>query len=239
MHTHLRQVIDQVETGAYTPTSSTGTSSAARPDGTHNHSQTYNTSVQTYGRCTYSPVTNTHAPDQNIQQNTHRHGLKFQAVSLPIGLCVLHGPLLGPDHDATIPRLSTIEQNLSDMTARQRHLDPNFQPYCVYGDTAYYDNTHVRRATQHAVSTAAQRTVNDVYKPLRVLVEQQFACISQLHGIVRVQLSLGTGPTGMVYPVCALLSNVHCLLYGNCVSASVPGAEQVLSALSLESYLHL
>ena len=143
MHTHLRQVIDQVETGAYTPTSSTGTSSAARPDGTHNHSQTYNTSVQTYGRCTYSPVTNTHAPDQNIQQNTHRHGLKFQAVSLPIGLCVLHGPLLGPDHDATIPRLSTIEQNLSDMTARQRHLDPNFQPYCVYGDTAYYDNTHV------------------------------------------------------------------------------------------------
>lgn len=72
---------------------------------------------------------------------------------------MLHGPLLGPDHDATILRLSTIEQNLSDMTARQQHLDPNFQPYCVYGDTAYYDSTHVRRATQHAVSTAAQASL--------------------------------------------------------------------------------
>lgn len=163
--------------------------------------------------------------------------MKFQAVSLPFGLCVLHGPLLGPEHDATILRMSSLEQDLATMTARRRLHDPLSEPYCVYGDTAYFESEHVRRATPYAVSSAAQRALNDVYKPLRVLVEQQFACISQLHGIVRVQLSLGTGPTGMVYPVCTLLSNVHTLLYGNCVAASVPGAEQLLTTLSLETYL--
>jgi DDE superfamily endonuclease len=165
------------------------------------------------------------------------HGLKFQAVSLPIGLCVLHGPLLGPDHDSTILRMSSLEQHLAEMTARRRLVLPLAEPYCVYGDTAYYESEHVRRATQYTVSTPQQRALNDVYKPLRVLVEQQFACISQLHGIVRVQLSLGTGPTGMVYPVCALLANIHTLIYGNCVSASVPGAELLLTTLSLETYL--
>ena len=42
----------------------------------------------------------------------------------------------------------------------------------------------------------------------------------------------------MVYPVCALLSNVHTLLYGNCVAASVPDAELLLTTLSLKTYLN-
>ena len=63
------------------------------------------------------------------------------------------------------------------------------------------------------------------------------SCISQIGGIVRVQLSLGAGPVGMVYPVCALVSNIHTMFYGNTVSASVPGAQNILATLSLETYL--
>jgi hypothetical protein len=41
----------------------------------------------------------------------------------------------------------------------------------------------------------------------------------------------------MVYPVCALVSNKHTMFYGNTVSASVPGAQNILATLSLETYL--
>lgn len=145
----------------------------------------------------------------------------------------------GPDHDATILRLSSIETDLHTLTMDHRLTNPGVDAYCVYGDTAYPDRPHVVRATQHAVSTPPQRALNDVYKPLRVLVEQNFACISQLNGIVKVQLSLGSGPLGSVYPVCALISNIHTLLYGNCVSGSVPGAHNVLQKISLSEYLHV
>ena len=74
---------------------------------------------------------------------------------------------------------------------------------------------------------------------MRILVEQNFAIITQLNGIGRVQLSLGTGPVGMVFPVCVLLTNVHALLYGNTVSCSVPGAHDVLRTISVEDYLHV
>lgn len=168
-----------------------------------------------------------------------RHGLKFQALSLPIGMCVLHGPMPGPDHDATILRLSSIEEDLHTLTTEHRLTHPAAEPFCVYGDTAYPDRTHVLRATQHAVSTPPQRALNDIYKPLRVLVEQNFSCISQLNGIVSRQLSLGSGPLGSVYPVSALISNIHALLYGNTVSASVPGAHDVLQKISLSDYLHV
>ena len=43
----------------------------------------------------------------------------------------------------------------------------------------------------------------------------------------------------MVFPVCALLTNVHALLYGNTVSCSVPGAHDVLRTISVEDYLHV
>lgn len=145
--------------------------------------------------------------------------------------------MLGPQHDATILRLSCIEQDLSVMTDRRRQQDNQFDVYCVYGDTAYFESEHTRRATKYAVSTPIQRALNTVYKPLRVLVEQHFSCISQIGGIVRVQLSLGAGPVGMVYPVCALVSNIHTMFYGNTVSASVPGTQNILATLSLETYL--
>jgi hypothetical protein len=76
-----------------------------------------------------------------------------------------------------------------------------------------------------------------VQQPVRVLVEQNFAIVTQLAGIGRVKLSLGSGPVGMVFPVCVLLTNVHTLLYGNTVSCSVPGANELLPQVTVEDYL--
>ena len=60
-----------------------------------------------------------------VHTTTHRHTI----------------PLCRPTDDAhTLP--SRTHTHLT-RTHNKIHLDPNFQPYCVYGDTAYYDNTHV------------------------------------------------------------------------------------------------
>ena len=44
------------------------------------------------------------------------HCLKFQSVVLPNGLCVINGPFLGPEHDATCMLLSALESELHALT---------------------------------------------------------------------------------------------------------------------------
>jgi hypothetical protein len=107
----------------------------------------------------------------------------------------------------------------------------------VYGDSAYRATMHVIPATRHALASPAHRTLNNIMKPMRVIVEQNFDCVSQVAGISRVQLSLGSGPIGKVYPVATLLTNIYTLLYGNTITCSVPGAMDVLHRISLEAYL--
>ena len=97
---------------------------------------------------------------------------------------------------------------------------------------------HVVKALPWALATAAERELNDIMKPVRVLVEQNFACIGQIAGICHVRLSLGSGPVGMVFPVAVLLTNMYAILYGNTVSCSIEGALDLLStAITIEDYL--
>ena len=82
-----------------------------------------------------------------------------------------------------------------------------------------------------------QRALNNIMKPVRVLVENNFAVIGQVAGINRIKLSLGSTPLGMVFPVSTLLTNIYSFLYGNTISATIPDAMEVLSQISLEDYL--
>lgn len=161
----------------------------------------------------------------------------LQGVTLPVGLCVLEGPFGGPEADATMQVRSNLEDDLDILSTEIRAQDPNAALLCVYGDSAYRATLHVIPATRYTLASPAQKTLNNVMKPMRVIVEQNFACVSQVAGIVRVQLSLGSGPIGKVYPVATLLTNVYTLLYGNTITCSVPGGMDVLQKISVEEYL--
>ena len=163
----------------------------------------------------------------------------LQGLTLPIGLCVLHGPYGGPESDAGMKRDSGVEDDLrtlsDDLHLHQLLVSP--EPLCAYGDNAYMETLHIVRATAWALASQSEKDLNDVMKPVRVLVEQNFAVVSQVSGIVRVKLQLGSGPIGLVYPVATLLTNIYCLLYGNVVACSVPGALEVLSTITVGEYL--
>ena len=169
---------------------------------------------------------------------TRLHGLKYQGLTTPLGICILHGPYGGPESDSGMLELSQIENDLAALTAEWQQQNPASSPLCVYGDSAYRESMHVVKALPWALATAAERELNDIMKPVRVLVEQNFACIGQIAGICHVRLSLGSGPVGMVFPVAVLLTNMYAILYGNTVTCSIEGALDLLStAITIEDYL--
>lgn len=157
----------------------------------------------------------------------------LQGIALPCGLAVLFGPMAGPEADATLQAVSGIEDDLAVMT----HNLGLHENLCVYGDNAYTETDHVVRATANAISTAMERMLNHYMKPVRVLVENLFAAVAQVTPLVHKRMNLGAGPVGKVYVVCTLLTNIHTLLYGNIVVASVPNGMEVLGSISLEDYL--
>lgn len=179
-------------------------------------------------------------PDKPSPLNAEKaHGLKYQAVCLPVGLGVLWGPWLGTEADATLQYASDLERVLQRMTRRYKRLRPGAKPLLLYGDNAYAETRHIVRATQWATSSRLERKLNDVFKPLRVVVEQLFACCTQLAPLVQSSnpsLQLGRSPVGQLYTVCLLFTNAHTMLYGNCIVASVPQALDALKNISLEAY---
>lgn len=162
-----------------------------------------------------------------------------QGTTLPIGLCLLEGSWGGPEADSTMLGETQLESDLATLSAELQLQDPAAPLLCAYGDNAYAETLHIVRATPDALATLPERWLNDDMKPMRVLVEQNFAVIGQVAGITHVRLSLGSGPIGMVYPVACLLTNIYTLLYGNTITCSVPGAMEVLARVSLEEYLHV
>jgi len=151
------------------------------------------------------------------------HGLKYQAVVLPNGLCVLNGPFLGPEHDATCMLLSALETELHALT-----LSLNApHPLCVYGDCAYRASNYVVPAVPYHMASPRVRRLNDHMKKIRgpgctallswrdaphciaaaaapvrltpplptntVLVENLFSCVDQLWSHMTAKYSLKMG----------------------------------------------
>jgi hypothetical protein len=173
---------------------------------------------------------------QMFNGKERQHGLKFQAVALPNGLCVLAGPYMGPEHDSTILLMSKIEDELNALTAALGCL----HPLCLYGDCAYADSLHIIRAVPWAHASVAVKALNNYMKPIRVVVEQLFACIDQMCPLLVAKhaLRMGSSPIGLLFPVATLLHNCKTLCYGNTVAASMPGGfDELLDSMTLEQYL--
>ena len=180
---------------------------------------------------------NPNAHDADMYNGKEKqHGLKFQAIAFPNGMCVLAGPFLGPEHDSTMMTLSDVEDELRRLT---QSLGLN-TPLCLYGDSAYAESDHIIRAFPHALADAQKRRLNAAMSRIRVVVEQLFACIDQTCPLLvkKHALKMGQGPIGMLFPVATLLHNCKTLLYGNTVASSIPGGFDMLaSAMTLEEYL--
>jgi hypothetical protein len=91
------------------------------------------------------------------------HGLKFQGVVLPNGMCVLNGPFLGPEHDATCMLLSQLESELHTLTTNLNAP----HPLCLYGDSAYRASNYIVPAVPHHMASNAVRRLNDHMKKIR------------------------------------------------------------------------
>jgi len=164
------------------------------------------------------------------------HGLKFQALCLANGTGICWGPHFGPKHDSTMMQQSDLEGELETLSRRLRL--PRALPLCVYGDNAYAASNYVVRAAKRAYATPAQRVLDKHMAIVRVLVENLFAVVQNMHPLLasKYPLRLGSSPIGMLFPTGLLLVNLQALLYGNNVVAAIPTGFDI-PRLSIEDYL--
>ena len=94
------------------------------------------------------------------------------------------------------------------------------------------------RAAKRAFASQAQRVLDKHMAVIRVLVENLFAVVQNMHPLLasKYPLRLGSSPVGMLFPVGLLLVNLQALLYGNVVVASIPAGFD-MPRLSVEEYL--
>jgi hypothetical protein len=104
--------------------------------------------------------------------------------------------------------------------------------------SAYAASNYVVRAAKRSNATQAQRVLDKYMAVIRVLVENLFAVVQNMHPFLssKYPLRLGGSPIGMLFPAGLLLVNLQALLYGNVVSASIPAAFD-MPRLTVEDYL--
>lgn len=142
------------------------------------------------------------------------HALKFQSVDLPNGMIMdMTKAYSGRRSDLLTLRKSTINARI------RAAQEGNLSQFCAYGDSIFPILTHIRRKHKNNPNTERQRNENRLYKKARVTVEWDYGRILELWGYVDWRKNckiLGKGANiTKVYLVCALLSNMHCCLYGS------------------------
>ena len=179
--------------------------------------------------------------NENINQqvvyngNHKHHALSYQAITLPCGICLFHGPYAGTMHDAHILGLSGVLAELGDI------LDATNIFYKLYGDVAYPTHQHLVHAYANigplAPNIAARRRHNDLMARFRIVVEQIFAELDNNFAGLTFKNSqkLGSCAVGQTFMLAAWLLNIRSFFYGNMVSAME--GNQMLLELSLREYL--
>lgn len=142
------------------------------------------------------------------------HAFKFQTVDLPNGMIAdMTKAFSGRRSDLRTLRLSNINTRL-----RELQIGNDVQ-YKVYGDSIFPVLSHLRRKHKNHPNTAQQSAQNAAMKKGRVTVEWDYGRIIELWGYVDWRRNckvLGKGANiSKVYCVCALLTNMHCCLYGS------------------------
>lgn len=136
----------------------------------------------------------------------------IQAVSTPNGLIAnLFGPVEGRHHDAFLLSASGLLSQL------QTHMQPNAQPYVLYGDPAYGTTQHIISPFRGQRLTQAEQAFNASMSAVRVSVEWTFGKIIQLFSYLdfKKNQKVLLQPVGKYYIVGALLTNCHTCLYGS------------------------
>lgn len=159
------------------------------------------------------------AEDNNVQRSFYNgwkklHALKYQSVDLPNGMiCDMTKAFSGRRSDLRTLAQSNINGRLRDVQLG------NAVQFKAYGDSIFPILSHVRRKHKNNPNTPAQSEQNRVMKKGRVTVEWDYGRITELWGYVDWKKNckiLGHGANiSKVYIVCALLSNMHCCLYGS------------------------
>ena len=167
----------------------------------------------------------------------HAHGLKYQSVDCPFGMCVhLFGPISCRLSDLTNLQRSGINDKLATcQMGRERQV-------VTFGDGIYVGMSHVR-STVAQVRPDPYREIRQALKSMRVTKEWNFGNIRQeFAGFQWVDMMkiLGHRNISILFPNATILENIRICLYG-CETCEYFGTipPSLVSYLSLDASKYL
>lgn len=140
------------------------------------------------------------------------HCLKFQSVQAPNGMIAhMFGPREGRRHDAFMLGVSGLSAKL------HRFVQPNGEPYVIYGDPAYGITQNIIAPFRQAHLTDDEQEFNTRMSRVRTSVEWGFGKICQNFAYLdfKKNLKILLQPVGKYYLVACILINCHTCLYGS------------------------
>lgn len=152
--------------------------------------------------------------------NGHKrfHCLAFQGVTTPDGIIAqFYGPEPGCHHDQYVLARSGLVDELGGYMAANH---PAGEHYYLYGDKGYAISDMIMTPFKGAQITGDEDAFNKSMATVRESVEWSFGKLVTIWAYLdyRKKLKLRQAPLGVVFGVCALLTNLHTCYYGSEVS---------------------
>lgn len=127
----------------------------------------------------------------------------------------MFGPIEGRRHDAFMLGVSGLSAKL------RRFVQPNGEPYVIYGDPAYGITQNIIAPFRQAHLTDDEQEFNTRMSRVRTSVEWGFGKICQNFAYLdfKNNLKILLQPVGKYYLVACILINCHTCLYGSQTTA--------------------
>ncbi|CAH3142181.1 unnamed protein product [Pocillopora meandrina] len=135
-----------------------------------------------------------------------------KSVQAPNGMIAhMFGPIEGRRHDAFMLGVSGLSAKL------RRFVQPNGEPYVIYGDPAYGITQNIIALFRQAHLTDDEQEFNTRMSRVRTSVEWGFGKICQNFAYLdfKKNLKILLQPVGKYYLVACVLINCHTCLYGS------------------------
>lgn len=135
-----------------------------------------------------------------------------KSVQAPNGMIAhMFGPIEGRRHDAFMLGVSGLSAKL------RRFVQPNGEPYVIYGDPAYGITQNIIAPFRQAHLTDDEQEFNTRMSRVRTCVEWGFGKICQNFAYLdfKKNLKILLQPVGKYYLVACILINCHTCLYGS------------------------
>ena len=106
------------------------------------------------------------------------HGIKFQSVVSPDGLCAsMYDPVSGNMHDSFLLSSCSLLNKLQEFMPDDAPEDIEAVTYSLYGDPAYPQSIHIFGGYKNPADGSAQASWNSQMSKVREVVEWGFANI--------------------------------------------------------------